>query len=124
MILKDSFLIIEFLIAITFFIVFVTIVSSFQFLAIKNRDLAVKKLKALDLAASSLEFANYAKKETNISKNKILIKNMPARNVFTVLSSSFDFNIKKINNFSFVEVTVEVETLQRNAAQVVLVGAR
>jgi len=58
---KKAFLLIELLVAISFFILFVSAISGLQVLSLKTKDLAVKRQQALNLAINNLEMLKRGK---------------------------------------------------------------
>ena len=110
MFLKKGFLLIELLVAIAFFVVFSTAFYSLQFETLKNKDLAQKRLKALNLATNQMEMLKVGRE---VEKNDAI----------NVAPIKINFKDKKLGDFEFVKITVKQKTLLKKSCTVCLLGS-
>ncbi len=114
MIFKRAFLLLELVISLSVFIIFVLIFSQFINLAIKTRKLGQNKLIMLNEAIFLLESGHKSKNSRFVSKiktNKIKLKDTRTLNV-----SSDDY-------FCFNKVTIKAGNNGKDGLKLELVGA-
>lgn len=101
---KAAFLLLELLVAMTTFLIFVSAFSYFIYISVQTKKIALACLDQLNNAVDELE-------KIKIKKTDLTAKH---------------FNIKisqKSGNFSFVVVEKEFQSLIKNVQKIILIGA-
>lgn len=75
MILKSGFLLIELMVSITLFVFFLSAICSLQVISIKNKDLALKRMKALNVLISEIEKTKAKDSDFEVNQ-KITVKDL------------------------------------------------
>jgi type II secretory pathway pseudopilin PulG len=124
MVFKSGFLLTELMISIVIFTIFLAAICSFQALSIKNKDLALKRMEALNLAISQARDIGQRdqNQEHAISTNFFVsIEDLPE-----ILVENKLFGLKKdkrVKTLKLKRVIVKAPALEHKTCKVCLIAS-